>query len=245
MTAGDVGSAGWRSRLPVGHPLKTRKSRKDFVYYLESEISSLTQLEDVDTSEVKLVGSSESDRFRLVKRLQTVGIDLKSFRDFKTSAVDNGQVVSAINFSVGNGVRRTMAKIAYNYAAKFLGASFVLSSDFDGIRRFVLDGSPSGRRPVSEGQRPILRDDSATNRQTRGHLVTLSWRRLTRELFAQVSPFNFVTYDVTLAAVFTGIWREIRIGHLFDPMSRRILPLQGVRDSLIPVSRGFASRSGF
>ena len=26
MTAGDVGSAGWRSRLPVGHPLKTRKS---------------------------------------------------------------------------------------------------------------------------------------------------------------------------------------------------------------------------
>ena len=28
MTAGDVGSAGWRSRLPVGHPLKTRKSQK-------------------------------------------------------------------------------------------------------------------------------------------------------------------------------------------------------------------------
>ena len=26
VTAGDVGSAGWRSRLPVGHPLKTRQS---------------------------------------------------------------------------------------------------------------------------------------------------------------------------------------------------------------------------
>ena len=30
MTAGDVGSAGWRSRLPVGHPLKTRKSLSDY-----------------------------------------------------------------------------------------------------------------------------------------------------------------------------------------------------------------------
>ena len=59
MTAGDVGSAGWRSRLPVGHPLKTRKSRLEELQRPETVVltSQTEPIEDV----VEVIGKLYAD----------------------------------------------------------------------------------------------------------------------------------------------------------------------------------------
>ena len=49
VTAGDVGSAGWRSRLPVGHPLKTRKSHFVFFPEVESDFISASVTMPLET----------------------------------------------------------------------------------------------------------------------------------------------------------------------------------------------------
>jgi len=126
---------------------------------------------------------------------------------------------------IDNIVRRAIAKIAFNYTAYTEGAAFVLQGDFDVTRRFVRHGDSPDYPLVVADYEPTLADDTVECRQTIGHLITLNWTDDRRNIVAQVSPFNMIRYRISLAREYRGERRDIRRGHVFDPVTHRISDL--------------------
>ena len=132
------------------------------------------------------------------------------------------------------GIRRCVAKYAFNYMAHVCGAAFAAGRDFDSIRRFIRFGEyPPDPPRVVPTYEPILFDDKVEERQTDGHLLTLSWDRALLNLIAQVSLFNYLTYRVTLCEHFGhGLWRPIRSGHHYNLAGSSAKPLIGLSRDL-------------
>ena len=63
-----------------------------------------------------------------------------------------------------------------------------------------------------------------------GHLITVDWAQDGISVLAQVSLFNWMTYQVLLAPDFTGPPPELTRGHLFHVSNGEILRL-GTRPS--------------
>jgi hypothetical protein len=117
---------------------------------------------------------------------------------------------------------RCVAKIGFNYLAWRQGADFVRSDGFNALRTVVRYGTRASYLLVDVRTAPILADDTPLTRQTDGHLVTAAWTRDSRHIVGQVSLFNSVTYAVSLAKDFAGIWRPLRTGHHFNYRTGRI-----------------------
>jgi hypothetical protein len=181
----------------------------------------------LDLSNVKLFARDSDTESRLFKKLAEHGISFETRKRLDSPDLFAGGLGPVdVHFKVDRGVRRCVAKIAFNYLAFAAGPEFVLGPDFDEVRRFVVQGESPGYRVVEEDDRPVLADDRPEVRQTNGHLVALDWEG--SDLVCRVSLFNHLTYRVRLARLFNGIWRPMRCGHLFDFQARRVVPLVGV-----------------
>jgi hypothetical protein len=156
--------------------------------------------------------------------------DLATPSEFRTG----GEVSVEVTFTINKGIRRCMAKYAFNFLALTCGTGFVLSDDFDPIRQFVRYGLETDYPLVVEALEPILRDDTAHQRQTAGHLLTVNWTASQQDLVGQVSLFNAVTYRVSLARGFTGLWRPVTAGLHFNLHSKTIQPLSAISPLLLP-----------
>jgi hypothetical protein len=109
-----------------------------------------------------------------------------------------------------------------------------MGADFDVIRRFIRYSEHPGYPLVVEESRPILYDDRPSERQTNGHLVTVSWAESLGDLVGEVSLFNSITYRVSLCRHFSGrVWRPIRSGHHYNLQPMRVEPLVGVSKNLL------------
>jgi len=53
-------------------------------------------------------------------------------------------------------------------------------------------------------------------------------------VFAQVSLFNEITYVVRFCRYYSGVWRDVASGHLFDPFEHRIVQLANARSLVVP-----------
>lgn len=104
---------------------------------------------------------------------------------------------------------RGVAKIAFNYMARVVSASFARAESFDTTRRFVRYGVKPPRTTVIPRRRPILADDTLDQRQTNGHLLTLDWAD-GGGVVAGVSLFNGPTYTVVLTDRYRGLLQYCR-----------------------------------
>lgn len=133
--------------------------------------------------------------------------------------------------NVNQGIRRCVAKYAFNYLALVCGSEFVRGRDFDVVRQFIRHGGVSPYPLVVASSWPILYDDRPSARQTGGHLLTLSWTGSLSDLVGEVS----VTYRVSLCRQFSaGIWRPIRSAIHYDLESKIVTPLVGFSKYLVP-----------
>jgi hypothetical protein len=137
-------------------------------------------------------------------------------------AFRDGLVNAELQFTFDKAVGRAVAKIGFNYLAKTQGADFCLRSDFDPVRRFVRNdvGNVSDFVNVHDG--PVLRDFQGNTKPPRGHLLTVGWDEDGDDLLARVCPFQHATYMVRLCADFSGLWRPIESGHLYDLETRHV-----------------------
>jgi hypothetical protein len=124
-------------------------------------------------------------------------------------------------------ISRCVAKISFNYMTHVAGADFAKGQDFNVVRAFIREGQRAGHPLVAMHAVPILADDTIRRRQTNGHLLTVSWTRDLRHIVAQVSLFNALTYSVSLARYYSGVWRPLRSGHHFDIETRQVRPVIG------------------
>lgn len=205
-----------------------KKGVHDRIYLTEQELENpATELPpgwDPDAG-INVIAPSEAVAERLVTLLAKRGITGQRRVDLPWAEAERGRIWVEITSRIDGIIRRSVAKIAFNYMAKMSGADFVLHQDFNVTRSFIRHGVLPGYPLVVTSQRPILADDHPTRRQTEGHLITLNWTPSRRSVVGQVSLFNEITYIVSLARNFSGVWRPIRSGHHFDVSRRRITAL--------------------
>lgn len=208
----------------VGLPYKNKTGRR---YLTEKELRDRPIPADVDprAADIVVVSPDEATEKRLVTLLASKGIPFHKKRSLPPPPGHDGQVFTQVNFNIDAIVRRCVAKIAFNYMAYIEGPDLALRHDFDVTRRFIRFAERTMYPLVVPSFKPILSDDQPTRRQTNGHLVTLGWSATGRDIVGQVSPFNEITYAISLARNFSGIFRDIRSGHCFDFQSRTISPL--------------------
>ena len=120
---------------------------------------------------------------------------------------------------------RAVSKIAFNYLAHWQEPEFVLKNDFDVIRQYILNETKVDYPLVKVSNKPILKDEPFINNRMICHIITVNWAADKKSIMAQVSLFNQITYSIYLSRNFSGIWRNIKKGHIFFPNKQAIKEL--------------------
>jgi hypothetical protein len=201
-------------------------------YLTETELADPTRAIPADwdpEAGINVIAPSGAAAEHLVSLLVGRGITGQKRVDLPWVAGEGGRIWVEINSRIDRIIRRSVAKIAFNYMAHVQGADFACHSDFNVTRSFIRhDESPSYPLVEATG-----RSSSAGSSQDgvgrKWHLIILEWGELEHYIIGRVSLFNEITYRVTLARRFSGLWRDIRSGHKFDISERRVSPLRYTR----------------
>ncbi|MEW6616015.1 MAG: hypothetical protein AB1401_11200 [Thermodesulfobacteriota bacterium] len=227
--------------LPIPQVGFARKSGQGLIYVSESDLSDLSKPLQADAEPSKggqIIYDSEETKSRLIGVLETRRIKVKEQGINEPPAVNGKKLSVNIQTTIDKALLRCVAKIAFNYMTKVHGDNFAVRDDFDVIRSYIRYGASTHYPLVEFDNIPILYDNGVRLRQTNGHLVTVNWTPDNKHIVAQVSPFNEVRYRVSLARNFSGLWRELKSGHLFDIETRKIKALFGVSKTLLLKRQG-------
>lgn len=118
-------------------------------------------------------------------------------------------------------IRRALAKIGFNYLAYWQGAAFLLRPEFDMARHYIRYGTLPDYPMMSIDEVAILEGEPMEGPRALGHIITTAWTAV-HSVLAQISLFNWLTYRVSLTKEVDGPAPEIRRGHIFDVVNRKI-----------------------
>lgn len=211
-------------------------TNRSWTYLTLTEIDE-DRLRGLESDQVKIFAKSEEERDILLNRLNEVGISFKTLSQLEPMKRENtgdGSLEVIMTFRINRGLRRCVAKYAFNFLAFTQDAKFVLDPAFDITRRFIRYGERPNYPLVQESFTPILRDDHPIMRQTDAHLITVNWTDNQRDIVGQVSLFNYLTYHVSLGRGYEGLWRSIRAGVAYSWREKVVRQLFGVSSHLVP-----------
>lgn len=200
-----------------------RREGEEWQFIPEADLDqgSMPQLRE-GTLQIKIIGRGD-DLSRLKQRLATLGVHFTETECLLGRAIaDENPVLVEHEFFVDKTLRRAVAKIAFNYATKVLGAEIARHPDFDVIRRFVRFGDEPLLLVTAERGSVLTGAEAGT---TKAHVCGLAWLDGQRDLLAIVSLFNQVTYGVRICHSESDRWVWISSQHLFDPIKRIIMAL--------------------
>ncbi len=205
----------------------------EFRYWLLSELCTVRTDAAVDTDgEHHIVGEDPSYLEDAVRSLAEVGIESVGHtrEQVPLSGSSPGGEPCQLDVEtctlVDTTIKRSMAKIAFNYLAWIVMArtgrsDWLMRDEFDTVRSYVVDPASTSGPRLATGARPQWRGSPGAGALT-GHVVTLSWERGRTDIVARVSLFSELSWDVELARSFRGVWWELSSGHLWDLDTRTV-----------------------
>lgn len=211
-----------------------------WTHFAEHELPTrqTAEAKGFDWKILRVLGPDQLTRLRLVELLKGNGFDHK-FTSSEERFLDSRPSTSVgveLTFNIDEVIKRAISKMAFNYLAKTHGTKLVLSPDFDDVRRFCRYGDKITWEHFRSEQIPILGSESARRRHFSGHIIVVEWDAASQGINAKVSLFNRITYRVRLCRRFTGVYRELKSGHTFDPTTKQIQKLVGI-DKRITIVR--------
>lgn len=212
---------------PIAQVGFKRKDSLDYEYFLINNIPDRKNLEknnfDLEHSEaIRVFGIEEN---LLKQELKKRNITFKTGGEI-IPPDSSDDLLCEIEGEIDKTIYRAVAKIGFNYLARWQGEEFINHQSFDLSRRFIRYGETAPYPLVSVTENPILADESKEGQRRVGHLVTVNWAADNLSIVSQVSLFNWATYCVSLAREFSGEHKEIRIGHFFNTNSHEISTLE-------------------
>jgi hypothetical protein len=189
-----------------------------WVHFTSEELDKghLAEREDLKKTTIRIYARSSGEHDIVISKLAQHGVTFQregALPPPPEGLLEAPEMEVEITLRLNLGIRRCVAKYAFNYLASVCGSAFVPGSDFDVIRRFIRNGETPAHALVVAGSMPILHEDRPSKRQTDGHLITLSWADSGTDLVGAVSLFNTITYRISLCRQFAGrLWLPIRNG---------------------------------
>lgn len=130
-------------------------------FFIDSEISDMESLpEHLADKDILVLAPSQDDHDRMVKILLEKKL-IKKYELKETFSADGFPTTTKpmIKGAVDEMVRRALAKVAMNFAAKYIGVETVLSDEWNTVRRFVRYGE--GEVASRASNRPFWGDETA------------------------------------------------------------------------------------
>ncbi len=221
------------AQIGIKHPFESQ-----FRYFLADEFAVATdkELDIRQGSKFKLLASDDASDQRLraliTQRVPTFRIE----GPMPPPPTENSELEVEIQATLDKSLARAIAKIGFNYLAYVAGAEFVLAACFDRVRSFTRQGEGERSDFVRLRNEPILGNETRRYRMTEGHLAVVEWHDGTSAIRARVSPFNAMTYEISLCRSFAGVWRPIESGHVFDWESHTVVPLSSAHRAQIIIA---------
>jgi hypothetical protein len=212
--------------------------QQEYVYFEIGQIPTKEYLINngfvIENKAIRII-ADENEYQIIVKELEEQRIKLRNDVAFSMEEINVQSVQVESTITVDRTIMRGLCKIAFNYLVSQIGATFVLSEDFNPLRNFIRYGKGSSDKFFIVNQPPILHEDKFLEKYgakvTRGHLIILSWDR--DILFCKLSLFNEYTYRINFCSGYKGIWIPIKFGHHFDLDKKEVTKLLTVSKRLI------------
>ena len=169
---------------------------------------------------VKISGSAE-DVATIQQALEEQGVQFQNWRPLEGEPKSDPYTIEHV-FELTRNHRRAFAKIAFNYAAWYFGAEFVLAPAFDAARRFIRNDEGDARWfGISEDDLPFKMVGHEDERPL-AHWIDLGGHTSHRNLIGNVMLMGFMTHTTVLVADFAGPWPELPVAHFFNLKHRRV-----------------------
>lgn len=207
-------------------------------YFEQGEIPTGKELSqngyEVKNTTVILI-ADKTELKTLINELREKGITVKSESELIEGSNPGDIVRVETKITLDRVLMRGICKIAFNYLAFVAGKDFVLSDNFNNIRRFIRYDERDSCEFLKVNESPILYDDQKLEKFrikiTQGHLIVLGYKN--DGIFSKLSLFNTLTYGIYLCKQFKGIYIPIKSGHRFDVDRNEVSPLFSVNKRLL------------
>lgn len=203
-----------------------RSPTEPIEWVLEKDLDAAFAARYPKGSEFKIVGGKTvADNERLVEKLKVVCPTFIYGGVMNPPFSGDGKVMLSVEYQVNRVVARCLCKIGFNYMALTCGDTFVLSREFDDMRRFIRNdvGDDVGRIFVK--QKPIIAQEIITGeRGTDGHVLTIEGRPADRTLMVQLALFNSIPYEIPMTKEYLG--HAFAKGHHFGQETGEVSELK-------------------
>lgn len=232
----ETGSVGLEKVLQVGF---FNKYKQEYDFFEPHDIPTEEKLREAGyetkDSMIWLIAGNEDELDSLIDLLGEKGIKISSKDNLIKQDRIGEKIVVETEVTIDRVIYRALSKIAFNYIAYVAGKDFILSRDFDGIRRFIRYDDGKSENYFAVNIPPILHDDQILAKfgikTTEGHLIVAEWRK--SNVISKLSLFNTSTYLIRLCDNYSGIWRPIKSGHHFDIESKQVNKLFSLSKRLL------------
>lgn len=225
----DEESLSLRGKLRPQVGFATKASEK-FKYFSFDAFQRGDWKSDPDVDPKKGVRLIECDFDEVKQELAASGVRFSKWRPMLPPDDPARDVIVESQFEFPVDFLRAIAKIAFNYLAFSNGRDTALRKEFDSTRRFIRLGRepflPSVMLHAGEIYRPRNISTSADYRPIL-HIVAVTEPLNAEVVIGQVTLFNAISYDVTLA--YSRVSDLRRSGHLFNLRTRKA-HIMGQRD---------------
>ena len=194
-----------------------------YAYFLLADIPSLAELQEkgFNGERPRSIRGVAVDPEVLTQFLGERGIPFR-FADFDHSPSDRPEtILCELEGTIDQVIRRAIAKIAFNYLARWQGPEFLHRPEFDVARRYIRHGTLPDYEMMRIDEEAILDGEPLEGPRALGHIITVDWTNV-HSVLAQVALFNWLSYRISLTKEFPDPRPEIRRGHIFDVTRRKI-----------------------
>jgi len=207
--------------IPVPVPqVGFRRPGEEWIFLTEKELSREAVASASAGSQVEVRVIAEAGGLeRLCAQLAALGFSFDATEQHLDIGIPEERVQVALDFLVDKTILRAASKIAFNYAAKVLGAWVVRRSEFDRIREFIKTGAETETLVSARQGSPLVGPEAG---RSRTHSCGIRWVHEQQSLVGLVCLFNEVTYRVPMFTNNTEEWQDLGVQHIFDPISRKI-----------------------
>jgi hypothetical protein len=194
-----------------------------YEYFLLANIPSLAELQEkgFNGDRPRTIRGVAVDPEVLTQFLGERGIPFR-FAGYDDSRSDRPEtILCEFEGTIDQVIRRAIAKIAFNYLARWQGPEFLRLPEFDMARRYIRYGTLPDYEMMRVDEEAILDGEPLEGPRALGHIVTAGWTNV-HSVLAQVALFNWLSYRISLTKEFPHPRPEIRRGHIFDVTNRKI-----------------------
>jgi hypothetical protein len=200
----------------------------DWKWYLPDELNQEVVQSLGPNTQLRYFFSSPDEEQMLRARMREVGFSSNTKHVTRATILPQPEMTARITYLFDSIIRRSVAKIAFNYLAYAVGEDtrLLLRADFDVVRSFIRDEVIPQEETVFIVGNPRLSEESRRGSLVDGHMIGVGWSADER-ILCNLSIFNAMTYQVILCRRYEGIWFPLTNAHLFDLSTKEARAVPG------------------